>query len=145
MTIDNDSAFYSQPPLQSSTELVAPNSLLFKIPRLGSRRQHPVFLVLYVTIAAGTCLPRAAAQQRPPSRCLFRSPCPAAGLYATAIITSTVEIEHQHSASQVSKPAIPSTTRYANMMVEYSRRGEIWTILFSGIGLRVGWWLLAYF
>jgi hypothetical protein len=51
----NYSAISSQPPLQSSTELVA-LILFFITPRRGPHRQHPVSPVAYVTVAAGTCL-----------------------------------------------------------------------------------------
>jgi hypothetical protein len=52
----NYSAISSQPPLQSSTELVAP-TLLFITARDGWRRQHPVSRVACVTVAAATWSP----------------------------------------------------------------------------------------
>jgi hypothetical protein len=45
----------TQPPLQSSTELVAP-VLFFITPRRGPRRKHCVSTVEYVTVDAGTYL-----------------------------------------------------------------------------------------
>jgi hypothetical protein len=56
LSTDNYSAISSQPPLQSSAELVAP-ILVFIIPWRGPRRQRPIFSVAWVTVAAGTCLP----------------------------------------------------------------------------------------
>jgi hypothetical protein len=56
LSTDNYSAVSSQPHLQCSTELVAP-ILFFITPWRGPRRQHPVFSVACVTVAAGTCLP----------------------------------------------------------------------------------------
>jgi hypothetical protein len=53
---DNYRAISSQPHLQCSTELVAP-VLFFITPWRGPRRQHSVFSVACVTVAAGTCLP----------------------------------------------------------------------------------------
>jgi hypothetical protein len=44
-------ALSSQPPVQNSTELLAP-SLFFITFRCGSQRQHPV-----LPVAAGTCSP----------------------------------------------------------------------------------------
>jgi hypothetical protein len=51
----NYSAISSQPPLQSSTELVD-QIIFFITPRREPRRQHHVFPIVCVTVTAGTCL-----------------------------------------------------------------------------------------